>query len=150
MHYRALPMASKEVSGLPDIQAKHEVICKGCAQGKNAKKKFARSESKAKGILEILHSYVCRHMYSRSLSGYVYYVSFIDDLSCKNWIYFLKGKNEVFSKFKEYKDLVENHTERKIKNLRPNNVRGFTSEEFKELYRESGIKRDLSNPYSPQ
>ena len=55
MHYRALTMASKAVFGLPDIQAKHEGICKGCAQGKNAKKTLPSSESKAKGILDIVH-----------------------------------------------------------------------------------------------
>ena len=77
-------MASKVVSGLPEIQAKHEGICKGCAQGKNPKKTFLSNQSKAKGILEIVHLDVCRPMCSISLSGYVYYVSFIDDFSCKN------------------------------------------------------------------
>ena len=43
VHYRALPMASKAVSGLPEIQAKHEGICKGCAKGKNEKKTFTSS-----------------------------------------------------------------------------------------------------------
>ena len=57
-------------------------------------------------------------MSSSSLSGYVYYVSFINDFSRKTWIYIMKKKDEVFSKFKEFKDLVENHTERKIKTLR--------------------------------
>ena len=51
-------MESKAVFGLPEIQAKHEGICKGCAQGKNAKT-FPSSESKAKGILEIVHLDVC-------------------------------------------------------------------------------------------
>ena len=50
VHYRALPMVSKAVSGLSKIQENHEGICKGCAQGKNAKKTFPSSESKAKGI----------------------------------------------------------------------------------------------------
>jgi hypothetical protein len=44
-------------------------------------------------------------MPTSSISGYVYYVSFIDDYSCKTWIYFLKSKDEVFSKFKEFKAL---------------------------------------------
>ena len=52
---------------------------------------------------------------SSSLSGYVYYVSFIDDFSRKTWIYFMKNKDEVFSKFKEVKALIKNHTEKKIK-----------------------------------
>ena len=42
--------------------------------------------------------------------GYVYYVSFIDDFSRKTWIYFMKNKDEVFNKFKEFKALIENHT----------------------------------------
>ena len=59
VHCRVLPIASKAVSGLPEIQTKHEGICKGCAQGKNVKKVFPNSESKEKGILEIVHSDVC-------------------------------------------------------------------------------------------
>ena len=90
-------------------------MCKGCAKGKNTKKTFPSSESNAKGILEIIHSDVCGPMSSSSLSGYAYYVSFIDDFSRKAWIYFMKNKDEVFSKFKEFKALIENHTEKKIK-----------------------------------
>ena len=57
---------------------------------------------------------------------YADYVSFIDDYSRKAWTYFLKGKDEVFSKFKEFKALVENHIEKKIKNLRSENGGEFT------------------------
>ena len=56
-------------------------------------------------------------MSSCSLSGYVYYVSFIDYFSRKTWIYFMKNKDELFSKLKEFKVLIENHTEKKIKNF---------------------------------
>ena len=95
-------MERKAVSGLPEIQAKNEIICKGYSQGKNAKKTFPMIERKAKGILEIVHSDVCGPMSSSTLSRYVYYVSFIDhDFSHKTWVYFLKGKHKVFSKFKE-------------------------------------------------
>ena len=81
------------------------------------KKTFPSSESKAKGILEIIHSDVCGPMSSSSLSEYVYYVSFIDDFSRKAWIYFMKNNDEVFNKLKEFKALIENHTEKKIKNF---------------------------------
>ena len=119
-------------------------------KGKNTKKTFPSSESKAKGILEIIHSDVCGPMSSSSLSGYVYYVSFIDDFSRKAWIYFMKKKDEVFNKFKEFKALIENHTEKKIKTFRSDNGEEFTSNEFKELCKDSGIKRELSIPYNPQ
>ena len=59
VHYRALPIASKAVEGLPEIQAKHDRFCKGCVKGKNTKKTFPSSESKEKRIMEIIHSDVC-------------------------------------------------------------------------------------------
>ena len=89
-------------------------------------------------------------MSSSSLSGYVYYVSFIDDFSRKTWIYFLNNKDEVFNKFKEFKALIENHTENKINTFRLDNGGEFTSNEFKELCKYSWIKRELSTPYNPQ
>ena len=83
VHYKALPLGIKVVEGIIEIQAKHDGFCKGCAKGKNTKKKFPSSESQAKWILEIIHSDVCGPMSSSSLSGYVYYASFIDDFSRK-------------------------------------------------------------------
>ena len=70
MHYRALPLASKAVEGLPEMKTKHEGVCKGCAKGRNTKKTFPSSENKEKGILEIIHSDVCGPMSTSSLSGY--------------------------------------------------------------------------------
>ena len=64
VHYRALPIASKVVEGLPEIQAKHDGVYKGCAKGNNTKKTFLSSESKEKGILEIIHFDVCSLMSS--------------------------------------------------------------------------------------
>ena len=48
VHYRALPLARKALEILPEIQAKHEGVCKGCAKGKNTKKTFPSSERKKK------------------------------------------------------------------------------------------------------
>ena len=100
--------------------------------------------------MEIIHSDVCGPMSSNSLSRYAYYNSFIDYFYTKTWVYFMKNKDEVFSKFKEFKALIENHTEKKIKTFQSDNGREFTSNEFKELCKESGIKRELSTPYNPQ
>ena len=88
--------------------------------------------------------------HQNSLSRYAYYVSFIDDFSRETWVYFMKNKDEVFSKFKEFKSLIENHTKKKIKTLQSDNGGEFTSNEFKELCKELGIKRELSTPYNPQ
>jgi transposase InsO family protein len=100
--------------------------------------------------LELVHSDVCGPMLSTSLSGYVYYVSFIDDYSRKTCVYFLKSKDEVLRKFKEFKALVENLSERKIKILMSDNGGEYTSNEFGSFCRDVGIKRELTILYNPQ
>ena len=59
IHFKALPIVNKMVKGLPEIQALHDGLCKSCAQGKNVKKHFPSNESKAKGVLDLIHSDVC-------------------------------------------------------------------------------------------
>ena len=141
---------NKVVTGFPEIQINHEGVCKGYAQGKNTKNPYPSSNNKAKGILDIVHSDVCGPMQTTSLSEYVYYASFIDDYPHKTWIYFLKKKDEVFEKFKEFKAIVENLFENRNNTLSSNNGREFTSGEFNEYYKEAGIKRELTIPYNPQ
>ena len=94
---------------------------RGCVRGKNMKNPFPKSEPKTKGTLELIHSDVCGPIPSTYLSGYEYYVTFIDEYSRNTWIYFLKTKSEVFGKFKEFNALIENHTERRIKTLKRDN-----------------------------
>jgi hypothetical protein len=56
IHYKALPIISKMVTDFPEIQVNHDSICKGCAQGKNVKSLFPSSDSRSKGILDLVHS----------------------------------------------------------------------------------------------
>jgi hypothetical protein len=83
IHYKALLVVSKMVKGFPKIQVFHDGVCKRCAHRKNVKKPFPSSDSKTKGVLDLIHSDVCGPMSATSLSGYVYYVYFIDEFSCK-------------------------------------------------------------------
>jgi hypothetical protein len=87
------------VEGIPEFKSTHERICKGCALGKNIKKPFPSSNNRSKEILDLIHSDVCGPMPVKSLGGSLYYVTFIDDYSRKTWLYLLKSKDEVFSKF---------------------------------------------------
>jgi len=82
---------------------------------------FPSGATRENGILELVHIDVFGPVTVPSLSGSLYYVSFIDDFSRKTWIYFLRKKSEVFEKFKEFKALVENQTDKKIKVLRTDN-----------------------------
>jgi transposase InsO family protein len=150
LHYRALPTLKRMVTGLPELQVEHDGICRGCALGKNAKGYFPSSDSRSKGILDLVHSDVCGPMTVASLGGFLYYVIFIDDFSRKTWIFFMKTKDEVFSRFQEFKAQVENLTGKKIKVLRSDNGGEYTSRDFSDFCKEAGIKRELIVPYNPQ
>jgi transposase InsO family protein len=118
--------------------------------GKYTKTAFPSSDNIATTILDLIHSDICGHMSSASLSGCLYYVIFIDDFSQKSWIFFMKTKGQVFNRFQEFKSLVENQTGRKIRVLRIDNWGEYTSKEFNDLCAGEGIKRELIVPYNPQ
>ena len=100
INYKSLPHVNKVVTCLLDLNIDHEGTYKGCVRGNNIKNPFPKSETKTKGMLELIHSNVCGPIPFTSLRGYEYYVTFIDDYSRKTWIYFLKTTDEVFKEFK--------------------------------------------------
>jgi transposase InsO family protein len=103
-----------------------------------------------KEILDLVHSNVCGLMSVASILGSMYCVSFIDDFSCKTWLYFLKTKDKVFSRFQEFKALVKNQTGKKIKVLRLDNGVEYTCKEFEGFCKEVRIKRELTISYNQQ
>jgi hypothetical protein len=125
-------------------------FCEHCIYGKQNQVRFSSGATREKGILELVHSDVFGPVHVPSLGKSVYYVSFIDDFSRNTWIYFLQKKSEVFGKFKEFKALVENQTEKKIKVLRIDNGGEFCGNEFEEFCKKCGIARKKTTPYTPQ
>ena len=61
----------------------------------------------------------------------------------------MKIKDEIFGKFKEFKALIENHSERRIETLKIDNGGEYTSKEFQSFCKEDGIKKELTTPYNP-
>ena len=62
----------------------------------------------------------------------------------------MKTKDELFNKFKEFKALIDNLSERKIKILRSDNGGEYSSKEFVNFCKDVGIKRELTPHYNPQ
>ena len=80
----------------------------GCALGKYTKTAFLSSDNISGGMLELIHLDLCGPMSSALLTGFEYYITFIDDFSRKTWIYFLRSNKseEVLLRFQEFKALV--------------------------------------------
>jgi len=81
INYRELPILGNMVIGLLNIRVERDGVYKGYALGKNVKGRFTGSDSRSKGILEIIHFDVCGQMMVPSLGKFVNYVLFIDENS---------------------------------------------------------------------
>ena len=137
------------VEGLNDCNLEFD-FCEHCVYGKQNRVQFYSSSHKSSDVLDLIHSDVFGPVKVPSISKSVFFVSFIDDYSRRTWIYFLKSKAQVFSRFKEFKALVENQTSKKIKCLRTDNGGEFCSTEFEQFCKEQGIERHKTTPYTPQ
>lgn len=69
-------------------------------------------------------------------------MSIVDDFLRKLWIHLLKTKDNTFEKFKHWRNLVENQTEKEVEKLRKNNGLESLSKEFIKLCDDEGIARD--------
>ena len=75
---------------------------------------------------------------------------FVDHFTRFTWLYPLKYKSEVFSKFLLFKAFVETQFSTKIKTSRSDGGGEYTSTEFKSFLSQHGIIHQLSCPYTPQ
>eukprot|EP00253_Pinus_taeda_P029009 PITA_29009 len=125
LNFGGLNLLSRKemVKGLPLIE-KPDNLCEGCILGKQHRESFP--------------------------SGNQYFLTFIDDFTRKTWIYFLKNKNEVFEKFRNFKALVENQSGLHIKILKTDRGGEYISKEFLRFCRENGIHKQFTARYTPQ
>ncbi|KAL5742312.1 hypothetical protein ACOSP7_029044 [Xanthoceras sorbifolium] len=136
---------------LPDLKAVDVGLCEDCIFGKQKKVSFAKIGKIPKAEkLELVHTDVWGPSPVSSLSGSLYYVTFIDDSTRKVWVYFLKKKSEVFDTFRKWKAMVENETGLKIKRLRSDNGGEYIDSRFREFCANSGIKMEKTVPMTPQ
>ena len=113
------------------------------------KSTFHEKDSRASLILKRIHTDVCGTFLVASTTKHRYYVIFFDDFSRKCWILFMQKKSETYSKFCEFKALVEKESRKQVKALRSDNGGEYISGEFKDFCIKEGIQRELIAPHNP-
>nr|KYP56816.1 Retrovirus-related Pol polyprotein from transposon TNT 1-94 [Cajanus cajan] len=112
--------------------------------------KFSHSKHTSIEILQYVHSDLWDPSTVQSHGRSRYFVTFIDDYFRKVWVYFLKSKDEVFGRFKEWKTMVEKRTGKLVKTLITNNELEFCNALFDDYCKELGIVRHLTVRHTPQ
>ena len=125
-------------------------FCETCVMGKQRRVKFSSGRHTSTGILEYIHSDLWGPSPVESHGRCRYFVTFIDDYSRKVWVYFLKSKDEVFGRFKEWKTMVEKRTGKQVKTLRTDNGLEFCNKPFDEFCRKEGIVRHRTVRHTQQ
>ncbi|KAG6469627.1 hypothetical protein ZIOFF_070557 [Zingiber officinale] len=100
--------------------------------------------------MELLHADICRPISPCTLADNKYFLLIVDDFTRWMWVFILATKNDAFRAFKNFKFLMENKTEYKIKTLRTDWGSEFLSTEFTQFCENEGIKRHLTAPYTLQ
>jgi hypothetical protein len=107
LHHGALKIMQQISTGLPRGTLAQLDQCKGCTLGKYVNSTFHEKDNRASVILERSHTNVCGTFLVSSIEKHRYYVIFVDDFSHKCCIFFMQKKDQTFSKFYEFKALVE-------------------------------------------
>ncbi|CAL9014755.1 unnamed protein product [Prunus brigantina] len=149
-HKLSVIMKKSMLKGLPKLDVRTDTVCAGCQYGKAHQLPYEGSKFKAKEPLELIHSDVFGPVKQPSISGMRYMVTFIDDFSRYVWVFFMKEKSDTFSKFKEFKEIVEGEMGKKIICLRTDNGGEYTSNEFCQYLRESRIRHQFTCANTPQ
>ena len=114
--------------------------CAHCLAGKQTRVAFkTHHHTRKPGMLDLVYYDVCGPMKTKTLSGSLYFVTFIDDHSRKIWVYTLKTKDQVLEVFKQFHALVERQSSEKLKCIRTNNGDEYSGP-FDEYCRQYGIR----------
>lgn len=62
------------------------------------------------------------------------------------FVYFLKKKDEVIDCFRDFKCMVENQMNKKVKKVRTDNGGEFCSDNFENFLKKQGIIHEKTNP----
>jgi hypothetical protein len=139
------------VSGLKITStSKADPICEPCLAGKMVADPFPSSSHKSTHLLQLIHSDVHGPIRTPSHSGFIYWVTFIDDSGRFRAVFPMKKKSEVLFNFKRFKAWAENQTGQTIKILRDDKGGEYIGKEFDEFCAEHGIQRQHSVRARPQ
>nr|GEX00372.1 putative ribonuclease H-like domain-containing protein [Tanacetum cinerariifolium] len=140
------------VRGLPPKFFKNDHTCVACCKGKQHKASYQAINvvSSIFEPLQLLHMDLFGPTSIRSIDHKYYCLVITDDYSRFCWVFFLEHKDETYPILKDFINLVENKLNKMVKATRCDNGTKFKNAHMIDLYGSKGIKREYSNPRTPQ
>lgn len=125
-------------------------FCEACVGGKQHCLPFPhRTALTSTRKLELIHSDLCGP-FPRSFGGKQYFITFIDHLTHKKWVYIIRKKSDTFTTFEEWKALVELESGEKVCCLCIDGGGKYFSGKFMEHCRVHSICLLVTAPDNPE
>lgn len=134
---------------LPPIRKTSSSYCSSCLVSKACDLPFPEHRHFSTSFLELIHCDVWTSPI-QSVTGFKYYVLFIDDYSRFCWLYPMHRKSDTLDCFRTFKLHVEKLCSSAIKFFRSDNGGEFISNHFAQYLRDHGIFFQSSCPHTPQ
>jgi len=81
----------------------------------------------ASEIFDLVHSDIWRPAPISSLSGYNYYICFVDDYSRYIWVYIMRNRSELLQIYTEFTNMIYSQFHKHIKIFRSDGAREYLS-----------------------
>lgn len=143
-------MRNGAIEGVAYTDETEVKACVACLKGKHTRKPFNKPGNRASDILEVVHGDLCGPIETPSIGGHKYCFVLVDDFSRRVFVYFMKGKDEAFKKFKTFKTQIEKQTGKQVKVFRSDNGKEFLNRQFADYFENEGIVHQTSTPYCHQ
>ncbi|GJY18856.1 ribonuclease H-like domain-containing protein [Tanacetum coccineum] len=127
---------------------KPSVLCHACQLGKHMKLPLVSSDTVISSCFDIMHSDVWTSPIS--LSGFKYYVLFLDHYSQFVWVHPLVNKSDVMSKFMLFRNYVRTQFKCEIKSFQCDHGGEFNNGRLHTLFAENGIQFRFLCPQTSQ
>nr|GEV44347.1 putative ribonuclease H-like domain-containing protein [Tanacetum cinerariifolium] len=140
------------VRGLPPKLFKNGHTCVACCKGKQHKASYKaiNAVSSISEPLQLLHMDLFGPFSIRSIDHKYYCLVITDDYSRFCCVFFLEHKDETYPTLKSFINLVKNQLSKRVKAIRCDNGTEFKNAHMIDLCGSKGIKREYSNPRTPQ
>ena len=121
------------------------ISCRACNLGKHIRLPFYSSSSTVNNCFDIVHSDLWESPVT-SISGIKYYIVFLDHFSHFLWVYPLRQKSNVSSKFLHFRAYVKTQFQTEIKTFQCDHGGEYDNQQFHDLFAQNGINFRFSCP----
>lgn len=129
------------------IQGTNNFDCETCITGKMVQYQNRMPDRRATESLELMYCDLAGPVTPASKDGFRYVLSFVDDYSGINMVYFLKSKADTIKATERF--IADCAPCGVIKCIRSDNGGEFISDSFESLLAKNNIKHEKTAPYSP-